>query len=138
MGLRDWLRGKPEHDPILGGLEQASAEAHTQVVARSVETPGVEGFDAAELARRLQSAGGDPDRIVAELKALFPGAQIDVSESTVRSSSDPELAAQMLSSFAPQSASADPIGQLERLAALRESGALTEAEFAAAKARLLG
>jgi hypothetical protein len=138
MGLRDWLRGKPEQDPILGGLEQASAEAHTQVVARSVETPGVEGYDAAELARRLQSAGGDPDRIVAELRALFPGAQIDVSESTVRSSFDPELAAQMLGSFAPQSAPADPIGQLERLAALRASGALTEAEFAAAKARLLG
>jgi hypothetical protein len=32
----------------------------------------------------------------------------------------------------------DPIGQLTQLAALRDSGALTEAEFETQKARLLG
>ena len=32
----------------------------------------------------------------------------------------------------------DPIAQLERLAALHASGALSDEEFAAAKARLLG
>lgn len=35
-------------------------------------------------------------------------------------------------------AATDPVGALERLAALHRSGALTDAEFAAAKARLLG
>jgi hypothetical protein len=35
-------------------------------------------------------------------------------------------------------APADVVSQLERLAKLRESGALTEAEFAAQKAKLLG
>jgi hypothetical protein len=33
---------------------------------------------------------------------------------------------------------ADPVGQLERLATLREKGVVTEAEFQAAKAQLLG
>jgi hypothetical protein len=37
----------------------------------------------------------------------------------------------------PPAAAADPIGQLERLAALHASGALTDAEFAAEKARVL-
>jgi uncharacterized protein (DUF697 family) len=38
----------------------------------------------------------------------------------------------------PKAEAADPIGQLERLAALHDKGALTDAEFTAAKARLLG
>lgn len=32
----------------------------------------------------------------------------------------------------------DPLDELERLAKLRESGALTEAEFSAMKAKLIG
>jgi len=40
---------------------------------------------------------------------------------------------------APEAAPApDPIEQLTRLAALKDSGALTEAEFAAQKAKILG
>jgi len=39
---------------------------------------------------------------------------------------------------APAAAAPDPIGQLTQLAALRDSGALTEAEFETQKARLLG
>ena len=35
-------------------------------------------------------------------------------------------------------ADADPVAQLERLAALREKGVVTEEEFQAAKAQLLG
>jgi hypothetical protein len=38
----------------------------------------------------------------------------------------------------PAAAAPDPIGQLTQLAALRDSGALTEAEFETQKARLLG
>jgi len=37
-----------------------------------------------------------------------------------------------------QSGSPDPIEQLTKLAALKDSGALTEEEFAAQKAKLLG
>jgi cell division septation protein DedD len=39
---------------------------------------------------------------------------------------------------APQAAPPDPIEQLTQLAALKDSGALTEAEFDAQKAKILG
>ena len=39
---------------------------------------------------------------------------------------------------APAAPAADPIAQLTQLAALRDSGALTEAEFEAQKAKILG
>lgn len=39
---------------------------------------------------------------------------------------------------APAAAAPDPVEQLTKLAALRDSGALTEAEFEAEKAKLLG
>lgn len=39
---------------------------------------------------------------------------------------------------APAPAAPDPLAQLERLAQLRQSGALTDVEFTAAKAKLLG
>lgn len=39
---------------------------------------------------------------------------------------------------APAAPAADPIAQLTQLAALRDSGALTEAEFEAEKAKILG
>ena len=39
---------------------------------------------------------------------------------------------------APGSFSPEAMGQLQQLAQLKEAGALTDAEFAAAKAKLLG
>jgi hypothetical protein len=39
---------------------------------------------------------------------------------------------------APEAAAPDPIEQLTKLAALKDSGALTEAEFEAEKAKILG
>jgi hypothetical protein len=39
---------------------------------------------------------------------------------------------------APAAAAADPIEQLTQLAALKDSGALTEAEFETEKAKILG
>jgi hypothetical protein len=39
---------------------------------------------------------------------------------------------------APQQAAPDPIAQLKELAKLKDDGVLTEAEFAAQKARILG
>jgi hypothetical protein len=52
--------------------------------------------------------------------------------------------AEQEAAYAPEPAAAapapapDPIGQLKELAALRDQGVLTEAEFAAQKAKLLG
>jgi len=141
MGLRDWLRGKPEEDPILGaagreptGLEP---EASSATVFRTVSGQGAEGVDPEELSRLLDAAGGDPAELEQRLREMFPGAQISTSESTVvDADADPELAAQLLSSLGMSQP--DPIAQLERLAALHAGGALSDAEFAAAKARLLG
>jgi membrane protease subunit (stomatin/prohibitin family) len=39
---------------------------------------------------------------------------------------------------APAAPAADPVAQLTQLAALKDSGALTEAEFEAEKAKILG
>ena len=134
MGLFDLFRSKPDEDPILGNRGQQP----TGLEVTPVEQGGG-GMDPGELVRQLQAAGGNPDELVGRLRQMFPDAQISVSESSVDASSNPDAAAQMLSSLGfAGTPSADPIAQLERLAALRESGALTDAEFAAAKAKLLG
>jgi hypothetical protein len=86
------------------------------------------------LRRRREKAGSDerhpreeqitaPDDLVEQLRAAFPGAEITVSSHT------PKLS---------DLTGGDPVERLERLAALHASGALTDEEFAAAKARLLG
>jgi hypothetical protein len=86
------------------------------------------------LRRRRETAGSDerrareeqitaPDDLVEHLRAAFPGAEITVS------SHNPKLS---------DLTGGDPVERLERLAALHASGALTDEEFAAAKARLLG
>ena len=154
MGLFDFLRGKPDEDPILGnrgeqptGLEVQpveDAEAWTrssssQVGAHAVRAGDAAQMDPASLIRSLQEAGGDPDKLVAELRELFPGAQIDVQQQSY-GGVDPAQMAQAFFGGAepPRSAAAgDPIAQLERLAELHQRGALTDAEFAAAKAKLL-
>lgn len=61
--------------------------------------------------------------LVDQLQAAFPGAQITVS------AHQPKLS---------DLTGGDSVERLERLAALHRSGALTDEEFAAAKARLLG
>jgi hypothetical protein len=50
-----------------------------------------------------------------------------------------EQAAQQAADAAPAAApAADPVAQLQELAKLKEQGVLTEEEFAAQKARILG
>jgi hypothetical protein len=100
-------------------------------------------IDAAEIQRRLQASAGDPQRMAAELRQMFPGASISVGDSMVQGMFDPQLATMMgIGTPQPQAqpapVQADPVAQLERLASLRDSGAITDDEFAAAKARLLG
>jgi hypothetical protein len=137
VGLFDRLRGKPDEDQILGGISHAETEIRAEAVSQG-ESPGA--VDAGELMRQLQSAGGDPDRVVEQLRAMFPDAQISVSQSS--DATDPGLAARMFGLPAPPpapgAAADDAIAGLERLAKLHASGALTDAEFTAAKARLLG
>ena len=86
MGLKDWLRGKPEEDPILGGLGQTGSSLQPQPAP-------------------MQQA---------------PMMGIGTQQAQ------------------PAPAQSDPVARLERLASLRDSGAITDDEFTAAKARLLG
>lgn len=71
--------------------------------------------------------GGDVSDVVAALQQQFPGAQIQVD-------------GQGGGSRTPQASqgSDDRVEQLERLAKLKETGALTDAEFEREKARILG
>jgi hypothetical protein len=49
----------------------------------------------------------------------------------------PEAEPQAAPATAPAAAGPDPVAQLTQLAALKDSGALTEAEFEAEKAKIL-
>jgi hypothetical protein len=49
-----------------------------------------------------------------------------------------EQAAAQQAAAAPPAPASDPVAELERLAKLKEQGILTDEEFAAAKAKLLG
>jgi hypothetical protein len=51
---------------------------------------------------------------------------------------DPNQLGQLVQRAQQQAAAPDPVTQLEKLAKLKESGALTEAEFEAEKAKILG
>ena len=73
----------------------------------------------------VMGGGADVNEIVQALQQQYPGAQIEVEGGQV-----------MGDAQAPQED--DRVAQLERLAKLKESGALTEEEFEREKARLLG
>jgi Short C-terminal domain len=73
----------------------------------------------------VMGGGADVSEIVAALQQQYPGAQIEVEGAQ---------------SFGQPQASAedDRVAQLERLAKLKDSGALSEEEFEREKARILG
>ena len=66
--------------------------------------------------------------IVEELTEMFPGASVTVDEPVHVSVED----------MIQGAVGGDRISQLERLAELREQGVLTDSEFQAEKARILG
>ncbi len=74
-------------------------------------------------------AGGDVADIVKALQQQYPGAQVNV-----------EGGASALggAGAAPDQGGDDRVAQLERLSKLKETGALTDAEFEKEKARILG
>jgi hypothetical protein len=72
--------------------------------------------------------------IVEQLTDMFPGASVTVDEPIELSVKDIVRG----STGGGGGGGGDRISQLERLARLREQGALTEAEFQAEKARVLG
>ena len=99
------------------------------------------------LSGQRQPAGVD----IEALKRAFPGATIDVQSYSVDATAQPDMARQVLAALQQAGAgpaearrpaesedeAAERIANLERLAKLHESGALTAEEFEAEKARIL-
>jgi hypothetical protein len=75
----------------------------------------------------IQAGGADVGEIVQALQQQYPGAQIEVDGAQVGGGSTPA-----------GGDDEDRVAQLERLAKLRDSGALSEQEFEREKARILG
>jgi hypothetical protein len=99
-------------DPTRLKVEWDEVSSHEDRIAEQAEA----------IAARMNGAGTGND-LVDQLRAAFPGAEITVS------AHQPKLS---------DLTGGDSVERLERLAALHRSGALTDEEFAAAKARLLG
>ncbi len=72
------------------------------------------------------SSGGNVNEIVEALQQAMPGAQIQVGDGQVAAGAGTDPGDD------------DRLAELERLAKLKESGALTEEEFEREKARILG
>lgn len=129
------------------------AQAQGQAMVESLRGGGVTAGGPAAGQVPPQAA-----KIAEQLTAMFPGATVNVQ--STEASSSPELVAQVERAIgrdldgdrrlggaptpgdgpAGQASGAvgDRIAQIERLAKLRESGAVTDAEFEAEKARILG
>jgi len=100
-------------DPTRLRIEWDEVRTHEDRIAEQAEA----------LAAHMNNGASTGNDLVHQLRAAFPGAEITVS------SHQPNLA---------DLTGGDSVERLERLAALHRSGALTDEEFAAAKARLLG
>ena len=69
--------------------------------------------------------------------AAVVGGHMANKQAQAQAAQAPQEAPEPQYAPAPAAPAADPIEQLTKLAALRDSGALTEAEFEAQKAKLL-
>ena len=70
--------------------------------------------------------------------AVVGGHMANKQAQANQAQADQAAAAEPQYAPAPAEAAPDPIEQLTKLAALKDSGALTEAEFEAEKAKILG
>jgi Short C-terminal domain len=106
----------PDHDQT--AKQQADALA-AQMNHGAGVAPGVTG-----------AGGGDVNQIVEALKQAYPDAQVNVQGG--------DASALAGATGATSGGGHDHVAQLERLAKLKESGALTDAEFEREKAKILG
>jgi hypothetical protein len=122
MGLRSWWRGR-----------QQGASWQQPAVAPAATEP-----------QTAEAAAEDP--LVEQIRRAFPDADVTVAHQTVELVGDGEEADELRAAleaagFATTGEGGegdDPATQLERLAALHRQGVLTDAEFSAAKARVVG
>ena len=106
--------------PESGDLAKQQADQLAQQMNQGGQVPGAEG---------QVVMGGDVSDLVQQLQQQYPGAEITVEGGD---------AAALGGQPATSSGGDDRVQQLERLAKLKESGALSEQEFEREKARILG
>ncbi len=109
---------------LVGGLVAYGAHKMSQKDADRIEQhTGVnpEELEDAELEKAMQELGIDEQTATADELAQAGGAPAGGSQAT-----------------APSGGSSDYVAQLEKLASLRDAGILTEEEFSAKKAQILG
>ena len=122
MGLMDAFRSMRMKDPI---------DVDAQVVSTTAAPDGAtHGTAVMNLVVQLPGMEAGVDEVVQALREAMPGAQIQVGSAGEASAfGSPER---------PGAEGEDRVAQLERLARLRDAGALTEQEFEREKARILG
>ncbi|MEZ5383593.1 MAG: SHOCT domain-containing protein [Microthrixaceae bacterium] len=113
------------------------AERQAAAMRGEVHPPAPPGAAAGPGGASIQFVGGTAEDIPPERRAMVEGMLgIDLDgDGVIGAAVPPPPAAPLAGSSTHQ---ADRLGQLERLVDLMNSGALTEAEFAAEKARILG
>ena len=132
--------GAPAHGPAagaaaLGTFPISSTTFSTTIDGGStvIDARGVPGLRG-ELMKAVQDvqAGGDPNELrEAVMKAMSQGTAVNMPAGSLAPGATPALPGQ------PPPAE-DPLDQLSKLNDLRQRGALTEAEFQAQKAKILG
>jgi len=129
--------------------EERESEQQARQAALASQPPVGAGDGAAQGMTPTIDARNDPE-LRAKLEQVIGRPLEPGTEQTIDTSSDPALAIRIMqvvqqhqaekataAAQAPPPADADALSRLERLAKLRESGALTEAEFEAEKRQLL-
>jgi hypothetical protein len=141
-------RVRIEWDEVVAHGDRAKAEAEAMAAA-------LRG-DAGAAQAQPEGVPAEAAGVVSQFQQMFPGATVRVDSSSVPASpevirkveqatgmdldGDGRIGASAAAGAAPQAGAADPedrIAALERLARLRESGALSASEFEAEKRRLL-
>ena len=116
--------------PTIASFTTAMPGGQTVIDARNV--PGLR----AELLKAvadMQSGGNPAELQEAIAKAMSQGQAVNLPPGTMI----PGAPGQLPGASAPAPAAPDPLDQLEKLNELRKSGALTQAEFDAQKAKIL-
>jgi hypothetical protein len=106
---------------------------HGEVSAQQADALAAQLNQGGEAGQGRVVMGGDVSDLVQQLQQAYPEAQVEVQGGDASA-----LGHGGEGAAAPDADGDDRVGQLERLAKLRDAGALTDAEFEREKARILG
>jgi Short C-terminal domain len=128
---------------VVAGTATVTAKAVGGAMDASAQRKQMAADEQAMAAQQAQQSQGDIQQLQAQMAQM---AQLQAQQLQMQQQmgAQPQpmpqaqpVAAQAAPVAAPQSGGADLMAQLQQLQQLKEAGALTDAEFAAAKAKLL-